>query len=68
MKNFFDIAFVVFCMCDVAYLIDTYRTMSVGRFVLNLFFIGILSSAMTIYLANFIHSIAKEKQKEEEVE
>lgn len=68
MKNFFDIAFVVFCMCDVAYLIDTYQTMSVGRFVLNLFFIGILSSAMTVYLANFIHSVAKEKQKEEEVE
>lgn len=68
MKNFFDIAFVVFCMCDVAYLIDTYQTMSVGRFVLNLFFIGILSSAMTIYLANFIHSVGKKKQKEEEVE
>ena len=68
MKQFFNILFVVLCMCDVAYLIETYQTMAVGSFVLNLFFIGIVSSAMTIYLANFTYSVAKKKREEEEVE
>lgn len=66
MKQFFDILFVIMCICEIAYLIETYQTMTVGSFVLNLFFIAIVSSAFTIYVINFIYAIAKKKREDKE--